>query len=152
MTLTVNLRISCSFYLSAYPLEVSVNSNQPAGHYQKLRAEYRSYLRTNGTDLRVKALPYQGFKAPYDLNHKAHIEHKGKEKLFLVLFAVKIPELKVQRTALYRTRNYRINKNSGLFLSLSQVAVIDQFVQPACRILPDHQTLVISVRVNIRLA
>ena len=34
------------------------------------------------TDLRVKALPYTGFKAPYDLNHKEH-----KEKLFLVLFA-----------------------------------------------------------------
>lgn len=51
--------------------------------------------------------------------------------LCLCVFAVKIPELKVQGTALYRTRNYRINKNSGLFLSLSQVAVIDQFVQPA---------------------
>ena len=40
----------------------------------------------NGTDLRVKALSYVGFKAPYDLNHKAHKEHKGKEKLFFVLF------------------------------------------------------------------
>nr|WP_101747548.1 transposase [Endozoicomonas acroporae] len=44
---------------------------------------------TNGTDLRVKALSYVGFKAPGDWNHKAHKEHKGKEKLFLVLFAVK---------------------------------------------------------------
>ena len=26
------------------------------------------------TDLRVKALPYTGFKAPYDLNHKEHKE------------------------------------------------------------------------------
>ena len=33
---------------------------------------------SNGTDLRVKALSYLGFKAPYDLNHKAH---KGKALL-----------------------------------------------------------------------
>ena len=32
----------------------------------------------NGTDLRVKALPCAGFKAPCDLNHK---EHKGKALL-----------------------------------------------------------------------
>ena len=38
---------------------------------------------------KVKAFPYVGFKAPSDLHHKAHKEHKGKEKLFLVLFAVK---------------------------------------------------------------
>ena len=34
-------------------------------------------------------MPCVGFKAPDDLNHKAHKEHKGKEKLFLVIFAVK---------------------------------------------------------------
>ncbi len=67
-------------------------------------------------------------------------------------FSVKIPELKAHTTALYGTMNYRINKSSGLLLSLGQVAVIDQFVQPACRIPPDRQTLVINVRINIRLA
>ena len=43
-------------------------------------------LYLNGTDLRVKVLPYAGVKVPYDLNHKGHNKHKGKEKLFFVLF------------------------------------------------------------------
>ncbi len=38
----------------------------------------------------VKALPYVGFKEPYDLNHKTHKKHRGKKKLFSVLFVVTI--------------------------------------------------------------
>ena len=40
----------------------------------------------------MKALSYSGFKAPYDLSHK---EHKGKEKLFLVLFVCFVVSIQV---------------------------------------------------------
>ena len=38
-------------------------------------------LYLNGTDLRVKVLPYAGVKVPYDLNHKGHNKHKRKALL-----------------------------------------------------------------------
>ena len=46
---------------------------------------------------RVKALSYLGFKAPYDLNHKAHQEHKGKEKLFSVLFVCFVVPIQISQ-------------------------------------------------------
>ena len=52
------------------------------------------YPETNGTDLRVKALSYEGSKAAYDLNHK---EHKGKEKLFLVLFVCFVVPIQISQ-------------------------------------------------------
>ena len=52
------------------------------------------YPETNGTDLRVKALSYVGFKAAYDLNHQ---EHKGKEKLFLVLFVCFVVPIQISQ-------------------------------------------------------
>ena len=47
--------------------------------------------------IRVKALSYAGFKAPCDLNHKAHKEHKGKEKLFLVLFVCFVVPIQISQ-------------------------------------------------------
>ena len=49
-------------------------------------------LEGNGTDLRVKALPCVGFRAPCDLNHKAHKEHKGKLFLMLFVFPIQISQ------------------------------------------------------------
>ncbi|MBO9482874.1 transposase [Salinisphaera sp. G21_0] len=67
---------------------------------------------TNGTDLRVKALSYVDFKAPGDWNHKAHKEHKGKEKLFLVLFVCFVVPIQISKPV-------SIPMFAG-FLSLSQ--------------------------------
>ncbi|KEI70719.1 hypothetical protein GV64_08160 [Endozoicomonas elysicola] len=45
----------------------------------------------------MKALPYAGFKAPYDLNHKAHKEHKVKEELFLALFVCFVAPIQISQ-------------------------------------------------------
>ena len=41
--------------------------------------------------------PGAGGEAPYDLNHKAHKEHKGKEKLFLVLFVCFVVPIQISQ-------------------------------------------------------
>ena len=46
--------------------------------------------KSNGTDLRGKALPYKGFKAAKSLNHEGHKEHEGKARVFFVLFVVPV--------------------------------------------------------------
>ena len=74
---------------SVYRMTVKkrIKSKKRASTFFQLRN-----LWVNGTDLRAKALPYVGFKAPYDLNHKSHKEHKGKE-IFLVYFVVPILQI-----------------------------------------------------------